>query len=110
MVGSQNFHNYSKGYKAKDPRSRRYVTSFKCERVKEYVRFTIKGQSFIYHQIRKMIGCIVEVFMHNYTPTYISNTFYNNQHHVLLAPPYGLYLNKLGFDSYNRKNDIPQKI
>ena len=57
-----------------------------------------------------MIGIIIEIFMHDYDPTYIANTFYNNQVHVLLAPPHGLYLNKLNYDSYNKKQEIPEKI
>ena len=27
-----------------------------------------------------------------------------------LAPPQGLYLNKLSFDTYNKKKEIPQKL
>lgn len=27
-----------------------------------------------------------------------------------LAPPQGLYLNKLSFDAYNKKKDIPEKL
>ena len=70
-------------------------------------RFIVKGQSFIYHQIRKMVGIIIEVFLYNYPPSYIGNTLYFNQIRVLLSPPYGLYLSRLSFDSYNRKQDIP---
>lgn len=33
---------------------------------KEFVKFEIEGQSFVYNQIRKMIGGIVFVFVNNY--------------------------------------------
>ena len=48
--------------------------------------------------------------MNDYHPGFIDNTFFNNQILIPLAPPHGLYLKKLHFDSYNRKNDIPEKI
>ena len=48
--------------------------------------------------------------MNGYDPSYISNTLYKNQIHILLAPPHGLYLSKLSFDSYNKKQDIPEKL
>ena len=57
-----------------------------------------------------MVGIIIEVFIHNYDPSYISNTFFFNQIRVLLSPPFGLYLSRLNFDSYNRKQDIPENI
>lgn len=43
-------------------------------------------------------------------PSFIENTFFNNQFYVPLAPPFGLYLRYLTFESYNRKQDIPEKI
>ena len=48
--------------------------------------------------------------MNEYDPGFIDNTFFNNQIIIPLALPHGLYLQKLHFDSYNRKNDIPEKI
>lgn len=71
MVGAKNFHNFSKNLKAKDPQSRRYVMEFGCERVGDNVQFTIRGQSFVYHQIRKMIGLIIQVFLNGYDPEFI---------------------------------------
>ena len=32
------------------------------ESKERYIRFTLVGQSFIYHQIRKMIGLLVKIF------------------------------------------------
>lgn len=69
----------------------------------DWLKFVIKGQSFVYHQIRKIIGCILQVFISDYEPSFIDNTFFNNQFYVPLAPPFGLYLRYLTFDSYNRK-------
>ena len=58
--GTHNFHNYSKGLKAKDPRSKRYVLEFGCSHMEgQWLKFTIRGQSFIYHQIRKIIGIMI---------------------------------------------------
>ena len=64
----------------------------------------------MYHQIRKIVGCIIQVFMSDYEPSFIDNTFFNNQFYVPLAPPFGLFLRYLTFESYNRKPEIPEKI
>lgn len=81
---------------------------FSCKKMDDkWLKFTIKGQSFVYHQIRKIVGCIVQVFMSENEPSFIDNTFFNNQFYIPLAPPFGLYLRYLTFESYNRKQDIP---
>ena len=68
FVGTRNYHNYSTGVKAKDPSAKRFLISMSCklhEENQEWVRFEIHGQSFIYHQIRKMVGSIVQMFHEN---------------------------------------------
>ena len=74
--GTHNFHNYSKGVKAGDKSSFRYILDMKAELLDksemekilgnkledEYIKITLLGQSFIYHQIRKMVGMIVNIF------------------------------------------------
>ena len=108
-IGTHNFHNYSKTLRAKDPQSQRYIIQFYAEQLdEENVIFNIVGQSFIYHQIRKMIGCVIKVILNREPPSYIENTFFRNQITIPLAPANGLYLNSLHFDSYNKKKDIPQ--
>lgn len=57
-----------------------------------WLKFSIHGQSFIYHQIRKMIGVIIQVFLFSEPEGFIENTFFNNILRILLAPPEGLYL------------------
>lgn len=114
MKGTHNFHNYSRKMKATDPSSKRYIldmqaTPFKIQ-TSDYFLFTITGQSFIYHQIRKMIGVIVQIFHEDLTPDFIDNTFFNNVIKLWLAPPQGLLLNRVNFDGYNNKIDIPEKL
>ncbi len=116
FTGTKNFHNYSRKMKAKDPKSKRYLMEFeaklmeiselmtpekekefKSEEIKDirYVLFKIHGQSFIYHQIRKMIGMIVQTFLMELPDVYIENSFSNNVFRVWLAPAEGLFLNRV---------------
>lgn len=110
FLGTHNFHNYSKNLRAKDPQAQRYIIRFSASRVGNYILFDVIGQSFIYHQIRKMIGCILMIFANNYPPSFIANTFFRNQICMPLAPPEGLYLKELSFAHYNRKNDVPELL
>ena len=44
---------------------------FKCEIVEKdnkFLRFNLTGQSFVYNQIRKMIGAIIFLFINDYAP------------------------------------------
>lgn len=71
----------------------------------EFVHFYLRGQSFLYNQIRKMIGSIVQVFRGNLDETFISNTFRDNFLNVCLAPGDGLLLEQVCYDKYNSLND-----
>ena len=84
FVGSHSFHNFTKGYKQSDPKCVRYIKAASVERVysdkveaiiqqnvtqpdgkvrsEDFLRFTIVGQSFIYNQIRKMIGLLIQIY------------------------------------------------
>jgi tRNA pseudouridine38-40 synthase len=61
--GSHNFHNYSRGLRAKDATANRYIMKMDVEKViykdVNFLRFKLIGQSFVYHQIRKMIGMTI---------------------------------------------------
>jgi len=74
------------------------------------LRFIIHGQSFIYHQIRKMIGVILQIIHSDLKDDFLDNAFYTNTVLLWLAPPEGLLLNRVFFDGYNKKIDIPEKL
>ncbi|KAK6939282.1 Pseudouridine synthase I, TruA, alpha/beta domain [Dillenia turbinata] len=60
-VGTHNFHNSTTSTKAEDPSARRYIISFEANTVVtvegiDFVKCEVVGQSFMLHQICKMIG------------------------------------------------------
>ncbi|KAJ7534206.1 hypothetical protein O6H91_13G083800 [Diphasiastrum complanatum] len=65
-VGTHNFHNFTSRMKAEDPSAKRYIVSFEACSVftigcMEFVKCKVVGQSFMLHQIRKMIGLAVAI-------------------------------------------------
>jgi tRNA pseudouridine38-40 synthase len=77
-VGSHNFHNFTTRTKAEDPSARRYIVSFEAKTTVnvegiEFVKCEVVGQSFMLHQIRKMIGVAVAI-MRNCAPESLIQT------------------------------------
>lgn len=71
-VGTHNFHNFTTRTKAEDPAAKRFIISFDANTTitvegMEFVKCEVVGQSFMLHQIRKMIGVAVAI-MRNCAP------------------------------------------
>lgn len=64
----------------------------------------------MYHQIRKMIGLLVQMRVQKLEDDVFKKAFSMEKMRIFLAPGEGLYLNTVTFDNYNRKNDIPEKL
>ncbi|XP_056636243.1 pseudouridylate synthase 1 homolog isoform X1 [Diorhabda sublineata] len=105
-LGTKNFHNYTSKKKHNDPSANRYMKSFVCEKpfVKNDVEFAIlkvQGQSFMLHQIRKMIGCLLAVVRGLATEDLIQNSFKSDKVIIPRAPGLGLVLEYVHYDRYN---------
>ena len=74
FIGTKNYHNYTKKGNPNDKANKRHILSIECEEYNtDYlyesdpsknpgiplVKITLVGQSFIYNQIRKMVGMMV---------------------------------------------------
>lgn len=77
------------------------VTNSEDSSAIEFVRFYLKGQSFLFNQIRKMVGCMVQIFHGNLGLGYLENTHRDNVLSVALSPGDGLLLERVAYDKYN---------
>ena len=108
-VGTCNFHNYTiqKGFS--DPSAKRHIRSFKVGpqpviiNDTEWLSLKVHGQSFMMHQIRKMVamaalvvrcGSPLSMIEESYGPATIS---------IPKAPGLGLLLERPVFDTYNER-------
>lgn len=69
----------------------------------EMVTFVVEGQSFMYNQIRKMVGMAIAVIRGQSEPYSIPNSFLANRVHAPKAPGLGLALDRVRFESYIAK-------
>lgn len=107
--GTHNFHNFTTRTKADDPAAKRFIISFNANTVVnvdgiDFVKCEVIGQSFMLHQIRKMIGLAVAI-MRNCAPESLIVTAFRRDVNinVPMAPEVGLYLDECFFTSYNSK-------
>ncbi|CAM6093013.1 unnamed protein product [Calypogeia fissa] len=107
--GHHNFHNFTARTKATDPSANRYIISFEVENTftidgVEFVRCSVVGQSFMLHQIRKMIGLAVAI-MRGTAPESILATALrkDTKINVPMAPELGLFLEECYYSAYNRR-------
>ncbi|XBW34790.1 hypothetical protein QEN19_000356 [Hanseniaspora menglaensis] len=109
-LGYHNFHNYTIGQKFKDASSYRYMINIEVENPViindiEWLKIKIHGQSFMLHQIRKMIAMAVLSCRYNCSKELMLETFTDKRFNIPKAPPLGLYLNHPIFDVANMKLD-----
>ena len=107
FIGTRNFHNYTIQKSFQDPSAKRQIKSFELNpepiviNGTEWLSFKIHGQSFMMHQIRKMIAMIALVIRCGCDPSRINETFGNVRVNVPKVPGLGLLLERPVFDSYN---------
>jgi len=108
-VGSHFYHNFTSGKLPLEPSSNRYMMHFKviktfvADNGLEMALLEVKGQSFMLHQIRKMIGLVIAI-MRGYTDESVLELSWGTQRvDVPRAPGLGLMLDEVHYESYNRR-------
>lgn len=106
--GTHNFHNYTSQKGPRDPSAKRYIMHMLCGKpfVRQGVEFaeiTVRGQSFMMHQIRKMIGLVLAVAKGYVGEEVIDRSWGEEKVDVPKAPGLGLVLERVHFDRYNKR-------
>jgi tRNA pseudouridine38-40 synthase len=110
-VGSHNFHNYTSRRTFEQQSSRRVIHSFTIGTPQlidnlEWISLKVQGQSFMLHQIRKMIGLAILLMRYgnpHLDSSIIGRSFLQTRWSIPKAPGIGLMLNQVLLDFYNRR-------
>ncbi|KAL4918132.1 pseudouridine synthase [Aspergillus aurantiobrunneus] len=108
-VGTRNFYNYTIQKTFKDPSAKRHIKSFKLNPEPiiidgtEWLSLKVHGQSFMMHQIRKMVAMATMVVRCGCDPERIFDSYGSSKLAIPKAPGLGLLLERPVFDAYNRK-------
>eukprot|EP00889_Picochlorum_renovo_P004385 jgi/Picre1/31415/NNA_006767.t1 len=105
--GTHNFHNYTVKMDPNSPQAKRFMLKFECNGTFEidgepWVRMTVLGQSFILHQIRKMVGMAIAEYKGIAPEGSLKYALKARQRIVVpMAPDLGLFLDECIFKAYN---------
>ncbi|KAJ5103009.1 TRNA pseudouridine synthase [Penicillium argentinense] len=107
--GTKNYHNYTIQKTFKDPSAKRHIKSFKVNpepvviNGTEWLSLKVHGQSFMMHQIRKMVAMSTLVVRAGCTPDRINDSYGPERIAIPKAPGLGLLLERPIFENYNTK-------
>jgi tRNA pseudouridine38-40 synthase len=105
--GTYNFHNFTIRKSPNDPASQRHIKSFTVNQKPilindtEWLSLKVHGQSFMMHQIRKMVGMAALVVRCGTPPERLEQTLGQDLYSIPKAPGLGLLLERPVFDNYN---------
>ncbi|KAJ3092872.1 tRNA pseudouridine synthase 1 [Quaeritorhiza haematococci] len=105
--GTNNFHNFTVGRKFEESSSKRYIINFECSDpiVRdgiEWVTLKVLGQSFMLHQIRKMVGLAILMVRTETPVSLVRKTYGRTRVNIPKAPSLGLFLDRTLFTQYNK--------
>ncbi|EAW06346.1 pseudouridine synthase PUS2 [Aspergillus clavatus NRRL 1] len=108
-IGTNNFYNYTIQKTHGDPSAKRYIKTFQVDRNSilingtEWLSLKVHGQSFMMHQIRKMVAMATMLVRAGGDPARIVESYGPTKIAVPKAPGLGLLLERPIFDGYNKK-------
>ncbi|KAM9841157.1 pseudouridylate synthase 1 homolog [Aulostomus maculatus] len=106
--GTHNFHNFTSQKSYNDPSAHRYIIEMSCGQPfirhnTEFSVITIRGQSFMQHQIRKMIGLVIAVTKGYAKEDVMERSWGQEKVDVPKVPGLGLVLERVHFNRYNKR-------
>lgn len=106
--GSKNFHNFTINKNFSNVSCLRHIKHLECDPPflvddVEFCVIRIRGNSFMMHQIRKMIGLILAVIRDVIDSSIFDQAFTDKLINCPTAPGLGLVLDRLHYDEYDRK-------
>ncbi|PQE21678.1 tRNA pseudouridine synthase a protein [Rutstroemia sp. NJR-2017a WRK4] len=114
-LGTNNFHNYTILKSFSDPSSKRHIKSFKIGpkpiiiHDTEWLSLKVHGQSFMMHQIRKMVAMAALVVRCATPLEIIKDTYTSAKISIPKAPSLGLLLEAPVFNNYNQNVAKPNE-
>ena len=104
-VGTHNFHNFTTGKLSGDPSAQRHIKEIVVSQASpRWISVRIHGQSFMLHQIRRMVALAVLAARCQLPPNLVRNHFNAGaRKYIPRAPAQGLLLEGPVFDRYNTK-------
>lgn len=107
-LGHHNFHNFTLGKPFTDPSAGRFMKNITVSEPfvidgTEWVSIKIHGQSFMLHQIRKMIAMATSVVRTGCPLERINQAFLKDKINIPKAPALGLLLEQPVYTGYNSK-------
>ena len=113
--GTRNYHNYTVQKSFTDPSAKRHIKSFVVNpepiiiNNTEWLSLKVHGQSFMMHQIRKMVGLACLMVRCGTPIERVSESYAKQKMAIPKAPSLGLLLERPVFENYNRKAEQMDK-
>ena len=109
FLGTHNYHNYTIQKSFRDPSAKRLIKSFVVHekpiiiKDTEWLSLKVHGQSFMMHQIRKMVSMAALVIRCGCHEGRIQDSFMADRFVIPKAPSLGLLLERPVFDTYSER-------
>lgn len=106
--GTHNFHNFTSKIRPLDPSAKRYIIHFRCIETfvannMEFAVLEVKGQSFMLHQIRKMVSLVIGICRNIVSSDFVKDVFSLEKYDIPIAPGLGLSLHFVHYSYYNKR-------
>lgn len=106
FVGKHDFKPFSGSlYGSESRTTTRTITMFSVRKVGQRIVFTVEANAFLPHQVRRMVGALLEVGSGRKTKRDIEDTLKNGRlgSAQRIVPPNGLYLSKVKYNGFKLK-------